>query len=264
MRRWSDLIDLLYAAALGLVAGFIPVYMGLMPLRFFRRMSGGWRTLLVSFSAGILLFLFADVTQQAVKLSGVPGSSPALFAVGLTLGLLGPAVLSHWRRRSASAIQPGQAGSPPTAANGGTKIFTAYMIAMGIGLHNLGEGLAIGASYAAGALGLTAILVIGFALHNSTEGLGIAAPISALRTGLKDPMLLGFLAGFPTILGSLIGSVAYSAPLGALFFAAAAGALLFVIMELVKLTYTSERMVNALAGIMLGILVMFFTGLLVP
>src|SRR5207245_3704226 len=83
---------------------------------------------------------------------------------------------------------------------------TAPMIALAIWLHNLGEGLAIGAAYAAGVLGLTNLLVIGFALHNSTEGLGISGPIASTNTGARDTLILGFLAGSPTILGSMIGS----------------------------------------------------------
>jgi ZIP family zinc transporter len=110
---------------------------------------------------------------------------------------------------------------------------------------------------------LTNLLVIGFALHNSTEALGISGPIASTPTGLRQPLLLGFVAGSPTILGSMIGSLGYSAALGTLFFSAAAGALLYVIVELLKVSSISGRTTSAYGGIVLGILVMFATGFLV-
>lgn len=257
------LADVLYAGFLGLIAGLLPVYLGLAPLWFFRRMSEGLRTLLVSFSAGILLFLFADVTHEGVELSQATGSVPALFAVGLILGLLGPVAITHLRRQKDSTPRREPQASTFPNSNRGAKLFTAQMIALGIGLHNLGEGLAIGAAYAGGVFTLTSLLVIGFALHNSTEGLGISGPIANVRTGVKDPILLGFLAGSPTILGSMIGSLAYSAALGTLFFSAAAGALLYVIVELVRASSSSDRTKSMFTGIAFGILLMFATGLLV-
>ena len=254
--------DVLYAGFLGLVAGLVPVYIGLAPLWIFKRLSLGWRTALVSFSAGILLFLFADVTHEGVALSQGAGSTPVLFAFGLGLGLLGPVAISHMRRRKLTPQQDPRATAvlPPV---GNVKLFTAQMIALGIGLHNLGEGLVIGAAYAAGVLGLTNLFVIGFALHNSTEGIGISGPMASSKNDPKQLLLLGFVAGSPTILGSMIGSLAYSPALGTLFFAAGAGALLYVIIELIKVTSTPEQSKSAFAGILVGILLMFATGLLV-
>ena len=254
---------MLYAGFLGLIAGLVPVYIGLAPLWIFKRLSVGWRTALVSFSAGILLFLFADVTHEGVELSQAAGSTPALFALGLGLGLLGPVAITHIRRRKMTSQAARPPSDGPSTSNVSAKLFTAQMIALGIGLHNLGEGLAIGAAYAAGVFGLTNLLVIGFALHNSTEGMGISGPIASTNTGIRDPLLLGFLAGSPTILGSMIGSLAYSPALGTLFFSAAAGALLYVIVELVKVTSTPEPSKIVFAGIVIGIVLMFATGLLV-
>jgi len=257
------LTDVLYAGFLGLVAGLVPVYIGLAPLWIFKRLSVGWRTALVSFSAGILLFLFADVTHEGVELSRAAGSTPAIFALGLGLGLLGPVAITHIRRRKMAAQSQAPQSDALSTPIASAKLFTAQMIALGIGLHNFGEGLAIGAAYAAGVFGLTNLLVIGFALHNSTEGMGISGPIASTNTGARDPLLLGFLAGSPTILGSMIGSLAYSAALGTLFFSAAAGALLYVIVELVKVTSTPEPSKIVFVGIVIGILLMFATGLLV-
>jgi ZIP family zinc transporter len=257
------LADLVYAAFLGFVAGLVPVYIGLAPLWFFKRLSEAWRTLLVSFSSGILLFLLADVIHEAVGLSQGAGSSPVLFPVGLGLGLFGPFALTEVRRRKMPDPSPSSLPVATPRSDGTTKLFTAQMIALGIGLHNLGEGLAIGAAYAAGVFSLTNLLVVGFALHNSTEGLGISAPMASLRTRVREPVLLGFLAGSPTILGSVMGSLAYSSALGTLFFSAAAGALLYVIVELVRVTSASLRRGSVLVGTVLGILVTYGTGLLI-
>ena len=255
--------DLLYAGFLGLVAGLLPVYLGLAPLPLFRRLSDVWRAGLVSFSAGILLFLFADVAHEGVEKSALPGSSPLLFAGGVIAGLIGPALVSNWARSRRAAARKASSGSSVASA-GGAKVFTAYMISFGIGLHNLGEGLAIGAAYAAGTFGFTTLLVIGFFLHNSTEGLGISAPIASVPTRWREPLLMGFLAGSPTILGSMIGSLGVSPALGALFFAAAAGALLYVVVELAKVLHASDKIGVSFAGLVVGFLTMYFTGLIVP
>jgi ZIP family zinc transporter len=133
---------------------------------------------------------------------------------------------------------------------------------MGIGLHNFGEGLALGASYAAVTHGLTGVLVVGFALHNGTEGMRITGPISSLPMKLKEPALMGFLAGFPTILGSVVGSLVYSQLVGALFFSAAAGAILYVIIELLRITHAGPTGSRAAIALLVGILLMYFTELI--
>lgn len=133
------------------------------------------------------------------------------------------------------------------------------MISVGIGLHNLGEGLAIGSAYSSGQLGLTTILVVGFALHNGTEGLGISGPISDAPIRFREPFVMGFLAGFPTIIGSAIGSIAYSDLWGTLFFSVAGGALLFVVVELLRRAQPSK---GTFSGLAFGILLMYFTDLL--
>jgi zinc transporter ZupT len=244
--------DLQYSILLGLAAGFIPVYLGLVPLPLFRRLSASNKGLLISFSVGVLLFLFVEVTRNALDLAKFSATGPVLFTLGLILGLGGPAVVTY-RRRTANGS--GQLANGP----GPTKLFTAYMIAVGIGLHNFGEGLALGAAYAAGQLALTTILVIGFALHNGTEGMGISGPISDVPIRVRQPLLLGFLAGFPTILGSVVGSFAYSQLVGSLFFSAAAGALLYVVMELMKLLRSPS---GSFVGISVGFVAMYLTDLL--
>ena len=247
------MVDILYSAALGFIAGLIPVYLGLLPLPFFRRLSPFKRNLLISFSIGILLFLFVDVTGEAVELSKLTGGiGSLLFAIGLVIGVGIPFVISSRRHRvgrESSAI----------ATNDAFKPLAAYIISVAIGLHNLGEGLALGAAYAGGQLALTTVLVIGFALHNGTEGLAISGPASDIPIRVREPILMGFLAGFPTIIGSIIGSIFYSDLAGALFFSTAAGALLYVVIELLRRAQSPR---STFAGLLIGILLMYFTDLL--
>lgn len=248
--------NLLVAALIGLVAGVIPVYLGLIPTPLFRKASPSKRNLLVSFSVGVLLFLFVDVTSQADSLGKTTVFGPPLFLVGFVLGVGGPALVSH-RRRLKLALTPPVEGR----SKDDHRMFTAYMISLGIGMHNLGEGLALGAAYAGGAVGLTTILIIGFAIHNATEGMGITGPISDFPMDLRDPFIMGFIAGFPTLAGSLIGTLAYSQQIGSLFFAAAGGALLYVIIELLKISYSPK---NTFIGVTVGMMLMYLTGLLLP
>jgi zinc transporter ZupT len=140
------------------------------------------------------------------------------------------------------------------------------MVAVGIGLHNLGEGLAIGASYATGALALGAFLVVGFALHNTTEGLAIVAPLSRHRPSLARLAVLGLVAGAPAILGAWIGASAPNTSLAALLFGAGAGAIAQVVVQLAPtLRDGAGRTLHpaAVGGMLTGMALMFTTGLLV-
>jgi ZIP family zinc transporter len=199
---------------------------------------------------GILLFLFADVMGEAVELSGHAWDGALLFAVGLVTGVGVPFVISSKRQRASDSS---------SGAIGGVRLLTAYIISLAIGLHNLGEGLAIGAAYAGGQFALTTVLVVGFALHNGTEGMAIAGPVSETTIRAKDPLVMGFVAGFPTVLGSILGATFYSELAGALFFSLASGALLYVVIEL---TRRAQAPKSAFAGIVMGILLMYFTDLL--
>ncbi|MBW3656559.1 MAG: hypothetical protein KY444_10660, partial [Gemmatimonadetes bacterium] len=140
-------------------------------------------------------------------------------------------------------------------------------IALGIGLHNLGEGLAIGSSYATGEIALGTFLVVGFLIHNTTEGLGIVAPIAHERPRLRDLALLGALAGVPTVLGAWIGGFSYSPVWTTLFFAMGVGAIVQVVYELWRLFARRAegglgRPLNA-GGLLCGMLIMYGTGLFV-
>jgi ZIP family zinc transporter len=146
----------------------------------------------------------------------------------------------------------------------------AAMIALGIGLHNLGEGLAIGAALASGEAALGVFLVIGFTLHNITEGVGIAAPLAREQTPWWRLALLGILAGAPAILGTWIGGFAYSPLFTTIFLAIGAGAILQVVYAVGELLWQDAQKhqepfasrVNV-AGLAIGIAIMYFTALLV-
>jgi zinc transporter ZupT len=146
----------------------------------------------------------------------------------------------------------------------------AFLVALGIGLHNLGEGLAIGSAYAIGSLALGAALIVGFAIHNTTEGLAIVAPVAQGRrkpeANLKRLAGLGLLAGAPAVLGAWIGASAFNPSLAAFMFGLGAGAIAQVIVQIApSVRDSSGRLLHplAVAGLLAGIAVMFTTSLLI-
>jgi ZIP family zinc transporter len=243
-------------ALLGVYAGVIPVFIGLLWLPFVRAINRRWIDFLLSLTLGLLVFLGADALVEAMETSGLVAGAfqgPALVLFGVVATPLVLAALGRWRggvRRER------------------TPIHVAALIALGIGLHNLGEGLAIGASYATGEIALGTFLVIGFLLHNTTEGLGIVTPLADQRPRLRSLVLLGALAGVPTVLGAWIGGFTYSPLLTTLFFSVGVGAIIAVVYELYRLfsRRTSAGLTAPLnsAGFLVGMLIMYATGLLVP
>ena len=202
-------------ALVGAIVGLLPVALGLM---FFPAMRGVGRSgmnFLLALTVGMLAFLLIDMTNEALELAA---SAAALFQGSAMVWLAALAsflllmAIGRWR------------GAPEGIALG-------FYIALGIGLHNFGEGLAIGAAFAAGSAGLGTFLVLGFALHNVTEGIGIAAPMLKSRPPLWIFPALTLLAGGPAILGMWMGSLAYAPQWSALLLAIGAGAILQVIVE---------------------------------
>jgi zinc transporter, ZIP family len=242
-------------AMLGIYVGVIPVFLGLLWLPFLRSIGRKWVDFFLSLTIGLLVFLGVDATAEALEVSArVPGAFQGLSLV--VLGVVGTPLLigslGEWRRRSRQGLSP---------------LYVSALIALAIGLHNLGEGLAIGAAYSTGEISLGAFLVLGFLLHNTTEGLGIVAPIAHERTTVRTLVLLGVLAGTPTIVGAWLGGFTYSPIAVSLFFAIGAGAILQVIFELWKMFARRAESglmqpLNA-AGVLLGLAVMYATGLLV-
>ncbi|MGH7717625.1 MAG: ZIP family metal transporter [Gemmatimonadaceae bacterium] len=244
-------------ALLGIYAGVIPVFLGLLWLPFLRAVGRRWIDFFLSLTIGLLAFLGVDALFEAFEFAAlVPGAFQGQALV--LLGAVGTplAIIALGRMRSLAG------------AGARSPLYVATLIAVGIGLHNLGEGLLIGTAYATGEVALGTLLVVGFLLHNSTEGLGIVAPIAGERPTFWQLARLGALAGLPTILGARIGGFTYSPVWTTLFFAVGAGAIAQVIFELWKLfSRRSEagltHPLNA-AGLMLGLLIMYATGLLIP
>jgi zinc transporter, ZIP family len=242
-------------ALLGVYAGVIPVFIGLLWLPFVRSIERRWIDFFLSLTIGLLVFLGVDALEEALATSAsVPGAfqGPALVVFGLLGTPLVIGALGEWRARARGERSP---------------LWVAALIAFGIGLHNLGEGLAIGTSYATGEIALGTFLVIGFLLHNTTEGLGIVTPLADERPRLRTLLLLGALAGVPTVIGAWIGGFTYSPIWTTLFFAIGAGAIVLVVYELWRLFARRSPAgllapLNA-AGVLLGMLIMYATGLLV-
>lgn len=251
----SQAQDLLAYALLGIYVGVVPVALGMMWYPFMRRIDRKWMNAILALTIGLLLFLFVDTLLEALEIAeAIPGvfQGVPLVILGtlLSLGIL--LVVGQYRGLD----------SPRGIAT---------LIALGIGLHNLGEGLAIGAAFATGAATLGSFLVIGFTLHNITEGVGIAAP---LLKGPRPSLLtfggLALLAGSPAILGTWFGSLAYSPLPAALFLSLGAGAILQVIWEVGKLlrrdaAQQDRPALNWLnfAGLAAGVVIMYLTAFLV-
>ena len=242
-------------ALLGVYAGVIPVFIGLLWLPFVRAVDRKWIDFFLSLTIGLLVFLGVDALEEAMATSAVvPGAyqGAALVVFGLLGTPLVIGAIGEWRARAKGVRSP---------------FWVATLIAFGIGLHNLGEGLAIGTSYATGEIALGTFLVIGFLLHNTTEGLGIVTPLAGERPRLRTLFLLGALAGAPTVLGAWIGGFTYSPVWTTLFFAVGAGAIVMVVYELWRLFARRSPAgllapLNA-AGVLSGMLIMYATGLLV-
>ncbi len=249
-------------ALLGTYVGVIPVFLGFFWFPFLRRTGRHWMGFLLSLTAGLLLFLGVDALKEAFELAarvpeifkGVGVIASALVLSFLALSVLGQKIVG-------SKLDPARA-----------RLSLSYLIAMGIGLHNLGEGLAIGAAYALGEIALGAFLVIGFTIHNTTEGFGIIAPLAKenIRV-LRHLFALGLIAGAPTILGAWIGGFTYSDLFSMLFLAIGAGAIFQVVYEIFKLIAKDSQRTGKVvfgslpnfAGLALGLLIMYITGLFV-
>jgi zinc transporter ZupT len=210
---------------IGLYVGVIPVFLGMVWMPALRRLGQRWMMFLMAITAGLLIFLGIDATSEGLDLAG--GIGGPFQGVGLVgIGIVVTFLLLDAISRHQASIQRHEADQ---------RLALAFMIALGIGLHNLGEGLAIGASYSQGALALGTFLVIGFIIQNVTEGLGIIVPVLKDRPSFRSLAYLGLLGGGPAILGGLVGGLLYSKVLAVLFLAVGAGAIFEVVYEVAKL-----------------------------
>jgi ZIP family zinc transporter len=246
---------------IGFLVGVVPVALGLGWLPSLRRADARWVAAFMALTAGLLSFLAFDAFAEALGLQAkLPGGfqGTGLILLGIASSYLG---LTFVSQRFSARSQRGRSVPLEGAA-------LATLVAIGIGLHNLGEGLAIGSSIALGELALGTFLIIGFMVHNITEGLGIAAPIAGGATVSRARLAaLALVAGAPAILGGWIGGFLTSDLLGVLFFSLAVGAALQVVVEVGR--YVARRAPGGLrsghvvAGYLAGIIVMYVTGLLV-
>jgi zinc transporter, ZIP family len=245
-------------ALIGTLVGIVPIALGLLWLPSLRRAAPEWLAAFMALTAGLLAFLAVEALSEALELQAALPS--ALGGAGLVL--LGVAFSFLFLTAVSSRLGTGGGAS----SAGGLALAT--LVAIGIGLHNLGEGLAIGSSFALGELALGTFFIVGFMIHNVTEGLGIASPLAEGRAvSLQRLAALALVAGAPAIVGAWLGGFVTSDVLGVIFFAAAAGAAFEVVVEVGR--YVARRAPggltspHALGGFLAGIAVMYVTGLLV-
>lgn len=241
-------------ALIGSLVGLLPVALGLLWLPALRQASPVWLSAFMAFTAGLLVFLGVDALMEAFELQAA--LPPALGGAGLVL--LGVALSYLGMTAISTRLTKGSSASG---------LALALLIAVGIGLHNMGEGLAIGASFALGEIQLGSFLIVGFMIHNVTEGLGIATPVAKTKATVFALAGLVLVAGAPTILGAWIGGYTTNEVLAALFFGIAAGAAFQVVVEVGRYVARNApgglRSGHAIAGFVAGIAVMYVTGLLV-
>jgi zinc transporter ZupT len=254
--------SLLTFALIGLYVGLIPVALGLLWFPLASRLGRTGLDVLLALTIGLLLFLLVDTTSEGLEIAGeVPSSfqGPVMFFAAAATAWLLLDVIGVWLRTRRATARTG--GSPA--------MVLALLVAAGIGLHNFGEGLAIGAAYALGEAALGTLLVIGFTLHNTTEGLAIIAPIAKERPSMASLARLGAIGGAPTVLGAWAGGLVYSQVMAVVCLGLGAGAIAQVVVQIAKQMAAgvpfSERFATApiLVGLLAGFGVMFATGLLV-
>jgi zinc transporter ZupT len=248
-------------ALIGFLVGVVPVGLGLMWLPALRGADPRWLAAFMALTAGLLTFLALDALSEALALQAtLPGQlgGTGLVLLGVAGSYLALTFVSARLGRRGRGSDGGLLGG----------VALATLVAIGIGLHNLGEGLAIGSSFALGELALGSFLIVGFMVHNVTEGLGIAAPIAeGTRASLGRLAVLALIAGAPAIAGAWIGGFLTSDLLGVLFFAIATGAALQVVIEVGR--YVARRAPGGLrsgwvgGGFLAGVAVMYLTGLLI-
>lgn len=240
-------------ALLGVYIGVIPVAIGLLWFGALKRARPRWIAFFLALTVGLLVFLLIDTIEEGLEIAAGAGAfnGVGLFGIGALGAIVGLFFLEGAIGRARSTVKG---------------LFLAYLVATGIGLHNLGEGLAVGAALAAGEIALGTFLIVGFALHNTTEGLAIVAPLGGerRRPSLWHFVALGALAGAPTIAGAWLGGFAFSPAYASLAFGVAAGAIAQVVWTIGRSVGRERGVTSGVGalGFVAGLAVMYVTGLL--
>lgn len=255
--RGADTGTLLSFTLIGLYVGVIPVLLGILWYPALRRLGARAFLFLMAVTVGLLIFLGIEALGEALELAGELGGPFQ------GVGLVGVGAVATFLLLDAISRRQAQTGRSEAQQ----RWSIALMIAIGIGLHNLGEGLAIGASYSVGAAALGTFLVVGFVIQNITEGLGIIAPIVRDQPRWLNLVWLGLIGGAPAIAGAWVGGLTFSQPLAVLFLAVGAGAILQVVYEIAKLIQKDiakrPMPLTVFSGVVAGMLLLYVTGLLI-
>ena len=253
-------------ALIGLYVGVIPVALGLLWFPMVSRLGRRGLEFVLALTVGLLVFLMVDAAAEGFETAGtLPGSyqGPALFVFAAGGAYLALAALGSWLTRRRGGVDPG------------TGAVLALLVAVGIGIHNFGEGLAIGAAFALGETALGALLMIGFTLHNTTEGLAIVAPLARRARGVnaRTPVglliRLGVIGGVPTIAGAWLGGFVYSPIWSLLFLGIGVGAIAQVVVQILRQMSAGDPLEGyvargpVVAGLFSGFVVMYATGMLI-
>lgn len=245
---------------IGIYVGVLPVAIGLLWFPFLGKLPRRAMDFLLALTVGLLAFLLIDGAQEGLEAAG---TLPESFQGGVlfVMAAAGAYLLLEWIGATLKGRRPA----------GGTGWILALLIAVGIGLHNFGEGLAIGSAFALGEATLGTLLIIGFTLHNTTEGLAIVAPLAreAARVSVAQLVKLGLIGGVPTIAGAWLGGFVYAPVWSVLFLAVGVGAIAQVIGQIVRQMGRETGVARMLAstpvltGLLAGFAVMYVTGMLV-
>jgi zinc transporter ZupT len=244
---------------IGVYVGVIPVFLGLFWFPALRKLGRRTMTFLMAATAGLLIFLGLDTLAEAFEFAN---KVPSAFQ---GIGLIGIGAVTTFMILDAISKRQANASGDESQR----RLAVAFIIAVGIGFHNLGEGLAIGAAYSVGEIALGTFLVVGFIIQNITEGLGIIAPVLRDKPSIGRLAIMGLIGGGPAIIGAWIGGYTPSPFLAVLFLAIGAGAIFQVIYEIAKLIQKDiEREGNAMSGavvsgVLSGMLLLWVTGLLI-
>lgn len=248
-----------FFAIIGTYVGIIPVMIGLLWMPFIKKISRQKYHFFLALTAGLLLFLGIDSVEEAIEVSeeSLAGSfnGVLLIATVITFSFLG---LYYTGEKLISRAESSRLTKP---------VAIALMIAIGIGLHNFGEGLAIGAAVGLGSIAFSTFLIVGFALHNTTEGIAIAAPMSRGKIMIGKLAALGLIAGAPAIFGAWVGGFVYSPFTSVIFLSIGAGAIFQVIITILKwIREEGDKNLSSAAvasGFAIGMLIMYLTSILV-